>query len=142
MQITVVRYARASEPIQFIRRTVFQDEQGVAPALEFDGLDDAAEHLLAYLDGRAVGTARWRGLEAGIAKIERLAVLADARGSGLGKRLMQTAIARVTASGFRTAVIHAQVYVEPLYTQLGFEAVGDRFDEAGIPHVKMHKPLR
>ena len=39
------------------------------------------------------------------------------------------------------AIVHAQEYVAPLYQQLGFEVVGERFNEAGIAHVKMVKQL-
>ncbi len=99
-EIVQVTYAEAIAPIQQIRRTVFQDEQGVDPALEFDGLDEEAEHLLAYLDGQPVGTARLRALDAAVVKIERLAVLAPQRGRGLGKGLMQAALARARERGF------------------------------------------
>jgi len=142
VEIVSVRYAEAEEPIHRIRCTVFQDEQGVAPELEFDGLDATAEHLLAYLDGQPVGTARLRAVTAETIKIERLAVLASARGRGLGTQLMQAALQRATDSGFRRALIHAQEYVVSLYQRLGFAPVGDRFEEAGIPHVKMEKLLR
>jgi predicted GNAT family N-acyltransferase len=55
---------------------------------------------------------------------------------------MESAIA--VARGYpHTAeiVINAQEYVKGLYEKLGFEVVGDRFDEAGIAHVKMKKIL-
>jgi predicted GNAT family N-acyltransferase len=128
--------------IQTIRREVFQREQGVSEELEFDGLDDSAEHLLAYRDGVPVGTARIRRLNEKIVKIERLAVLSSARRLGIGRQLMEEAIA--VARGYADAeeiVINAQEYVTRLYEKLGFEVVGDRFEEAGIPHVKMKKIL-
>jgi predicted GNAT family N-acyltransferase len=141
MSVTV-QLAIYSEVIQTIRREVFQREQGVSEELEFDGLDDSAEHLLAYRDGVPVGTARIRRLNEKIVKIERLAVLSSARGLGIGRQLMEEAIA--VARGYADAeeiVINAQEYVTRLYEKLGFEVVGDRFEEAGIPHVKMKKIL-
>jgi predicted GNAT family N-acyltransferase len=141
MSVTV-QLAIYSEVIQTIRREVFQREQGVSEELEFDGLDDSAEHLLAYRDGNPVGTARIRRLNDKIVKIERLAVLSSVRGLGIGWQLMEEAIA--VARGYADAeeiVINAQEYVTRLYEKLGFEVVGDRFEEAGIPHVKMKKIL-
>lgn len=41
-----------------LRRRVFIEEQGISEADEIDDLDAEAIHLLATLDGRAVGTAR------------------------------------------------------------------------------------
>jgi predicted GNAT family N-acyltransferase len=141
LSIKTVSYTEELTNIQTIRRNVFQKEQGVAFELEFDGLDEASEHLLAYLDDRAVGTIRIRALDAQTAKIERLAVLTFARGQGIGKQLMQSAIATVEASSYEVILIHAQDYIKDLYTKLGFEIVGEPFYEAKILHVKMLKPI-
>ncbi|PPS42249.1 GNAT family N-acetyltransferase [Chroococcidiopsis sp. TS-821] len=127
------------QSIQEIRRVVFQEEQKVDAALEFDGKDDTAEHLIAYWNAQPVGTARIRYLDTKTAKIERLAVLSTARGQGIGKQLMQKALERATAQKMQEAVIHAQEYVKALYQQLGFIQEGETFDEAGIPHVKMRR---
>ena len=127
--------------IQEIRRLVFQLEQGVSPALEFDGQDEVAEHLLAYLDDQPVGTARVRYLDQTTAKIERLAVLSTARGQGIGKKLMETALEMANHKNIKDVVIHAQEYIKGLHQQLGFVQEGERFAEAGIPHVKMRKKL-
>ena len=136
-QIAIADFARERDAIVAIRTCVFQDEQGVAPELEFDGQDAAAEHLLAYLDGRPVGTARLRGLDPITVKFERLAVLPAARGRGIGTQLMEAAMARARARNYQQAIVHAQAYVSGLYSKLGFVVVGDRFVEAGIPHIKM-----
>jgi predicted GNAT family N-acyltransferase len=138
--ITQVSYKEAIESLQFIRGEVFQREQGVAEELEFDGLDETAAHLLAYLDGIAVGTLRIRQLSPETAKIERLAVVKTARGRGIGSQLMEKAIALVLLDQEKQKiVINAQEYIQELYKKLGFETIGDRFYEAGIPHIKMCK---
>jgi predicted GNAT family N-acyltransferase len=134
-------YPEEFSQMQVIRRSVFQEEQGVDPALEFDGLDETAEHLLAYLDNQPVGTARIRYLNQHTAKVERLAVLSEARGKGLGKKLMEKALDVAAKKNIEEVVVNAQDYVKSLYEQLGFEQVGERFDEAGIAHVKMVKRL-
>lgn len=134
-------YPEAFSEIQAIRRLVFQEEQGVDPELEFDGLDSVADHFLAYLDDRPVGTARIRYLDGQTAKIERLAVISNARGNGIGKKLMEKAIEVAHQKGMKQAVIHAQEYVKGLHQKLGFEQVGECFEEAGILHIKMIKRL-
>jgi predicted GNAT family N-acyltransferase len=134
-------YPEEFSQMQVIRRSVFQEEQGVDPALEFDGLDETADHLLAYLDNQPVGTARIRYLNQHTAKVERLAVLSEARGKGLGKKLMEKALDVAAKKNIEEVVVNAQDYVKSLYEQLGFEQVGERFDEAGIAHVKMVKRL-
>lgn len=127
--------------MQVIRHSVFQEEQGVSPELEFDGLDETAIHLLAYLDDYPVGTARIRYLNEQLAKIERLAVLSTARGLGIGKKLMQEAIEMAQQNQAKEVVVNAQEYIKGLYQQLGFKQVGEIFEEAGIPHIKMIKQL-
>lgn len=127
--------------IQSVRYSVFQVEQGVSAELEFDGQDETATHFIALLDGKVVGTVRVRFLENNLAKIERLAVLQEARGSGTGRALMEKALAFLTDQDVSEVVIHAQAYLNGFYESLGFVPEGERFEEAGIPHVKMRKRL-
>lgn len=141
LQIETVRYQDEIAAIKHIRTTVFQKEQGVSADLEFDGLDEGSIHLLAYLNGKAVGTARIREIDGDTAKIERLAVLSSARNKGIGKQLMQSALDTISQQHKSQAIVHAQEYIANLYRQLGFEIVGERFSEAGIAHVKMVKQL-
>ena len=141
LEIKIVSYQEYLEPIQNIRIAVFQQEQGVASDLEFDGLDAIATHLLAYLDNYPAGTTRIRKTEGNTVKIERLAVLPTFRKRGIAKRLMTTALQIIADRGDRVVVVHAQEYIKKLYQHLGFEQVGAKFEEAGIPHVKMIKNI-
>lgn len=139
--IRLVNYIDQRTAIDSIRRAVFQEEQGVAPELEFDGHDSNAQHLLAYLNNQPVGTARMRGVSNHNAKIERLAVLPLARRQGIGRKLMEAALVYLEKQQYQNALVHAQAYVQDLYQKLGFETVGSPFEEAGIPHIKMIKTL-
>lgn len=125
--------------IKAIRISVFHEEQGVDPALEFDGKDEISEHFIAYLDQKAVGTTRIRYLDEKTAKIERLAVLPTARGQGIGKKIMENALQIIASKNVREVVIHAQESVKALYQKLNFVEEGEIFEEAGISHVKMRK---
>jgi len=124
-----------------IRRAVFIDEQGVTTAQEFDGLDDEAVHFVAYRDEEPVGTAGLRFPEAGVAKVERVAVREHARGEGVGQRLVRTLEAEARDQECATVVLHAQTTVEEFYEKLGYETVSDVFVEDGIEHVKMRQSL-
>ena len=74
-----------------IRRKVFVEEQAVPEELELDAHDATAVHLLAVADGRPVGTARLL-IDGDHAKIGRVAVLAETRGTGAGAALMRAAL--------------------------------------------------
>ncbi|NAZ38290.1 GNAT family N-acetyltransferase [Rubellimicrobium sp. CFH 75288] len=123
-----------------IRRRVFIEEQGVAEALEIDGLDGEAIHLLAREGGRAIGTARLL-LRGEVGKIGRVAVLPEARGRGAGAALMEAALEVLRARGARQARLGSQVHAIPFYERLGFRAEGPVYDDAGIPHRDMTRPL-
>ena len=76
-----------------------------------------------------------------VAKVERVAVRAERRGEGIGRELMIALERAAEASGYGRLVLHAQVPVVPFYERLGYEAVGDPFEEAEIPHRRMSKEL-
>lgn len=43
--------------------------------------------------------------------------------------------------GEREVLLHAQLSAAPFYSRAGFRERGPRFDEAGIAHVEMVRPL-
>lgn len=124
-----------------VRRAVFIEEQGVDPDLEMDDADDEAEHVVAYDGTIPIGTARIRFTEPGVGKPERVAVRASERGRGIGTQLMDQLETIAHDRGCERLVLHAQVAVEQFYEACGYERTSDVFDEAGIPHVEMEKPL-
>ncbi len=127
-----------------IRRAVFVDEQCVSPEDEYDEFEGSSIHFLARLNGQPVGTSRWRRTSKGV-KLERFAVLAAARGKGVGKALVQAVLTDVfnqQPEPIESIYLHAQLSAKPLYDHFGFLAVGPQFDECGIMHVKMVLPSK
>lgn len=130
-------YVRRTD-LMAVRNAVFVDEQGVPPELESDGRDANATHFLATGEaGNPVGTARL--LADG--QIGRIAVLPEFRRRGIARRLLVLAMDSARARGDRRVWLHAQFDAIDLYLQAGFRIVGDRFMEAGIPHVAMERDL-
>jgi predicted GNAT family N-acyltransferase len=119
-----------------LRRTVFIKEQGVPEALEMDGLDGEALHLLARVDGRPVGTARLFA-KGDTGKIGRVCVLPQARGHGVGAALIRAAVEELRGLGLSRAKLGSQTHAIPFYERLGFVAEGPVYDDAGIPHRDM-----
>jgi predicted GNAT family N-acyltransferase len=127
--------------IRTIRTLVFQWEQGVKSDLDFDGQDEFCEQFIALFDGQAVGCVRLRFLDEKTGKIERLAILPMLRKRGIAIKMMKMVLKTAQNKNLDVVMVHAQNYIKSLYIKLGFEQVGDTFDEAAIPHVKMIKNL-
>ena len=124
-----------------LRRIVFIEEQNVPEAEEVDGRDSEALHLLARVDGQAVGCARI--LVAGdTGKIGRVCVLRDWRGQGIGIALINASLEALRSlDGVTHAKLGAQIHAIGFYENLGFVAEGREFLDAGIVHRNMVRAL-
>jgi len=72
-----------------------------------------------------------------VAKVGRMAVLKETRGRGYGARLLQALLLEARRRGHQEVRLSAQRTAEQFYAVHGFTAVGEPFEEVGIPHVKM-----
>ncbi len=142
MSITVIQVQTPAELEECfrIRKAVFVEEQAVPLELELDEYDDTSAHFLLREGETPLATARLLDKH-GLAKIGRVAVLKEARGRGLGLRLMQAVLDEARRRGFQESVLDSQTYAIPFYARLGFVAEGEEFDDAGIPHFLMRRRL-
>ena len=124
-----------------VRRLVFVREQGVAEALEYDGLDNEAVHVIARDGDIVVGTARVRFPTPNQAKIERMAVLEPFRRKGIGSAILSFVKQELRDRGIEHVVLHAQTAVTGFYSSHGFQEAGSPFWEAGIEHMEMRMEL-
>ena len=127
--------------IYMARQQVFSIEQACA-YLDADGIDEFSFHLAAWSAGQPVPLAYARVVHPGQKYAEpsigRVITTAVARGTGLGRELVQRAIAHCTQAfpgqGIR---ISAQTQLERFYAEAGFEVIGVPYMEDGIPHTEM-----
>ncbi|RUA29373.1 MAG: GNAT family N-acetyltransferase [Bacteroidetes bacterium] len=117
-----------------IRRKVFIEEQKVSEEEEFE-FEDECTHFLIYHKKQPVGTSRYRITEKGI-KLERFALLKEARGKGIGYDLLRFTLN--DARQFKKHIyLNAQASVVNFYKQQGFIIDGEKFIEANIIHYPM-----
>ncbi len=138
--IRPVQTAADRDAAYAVRRTVFRDEQGVPPELEFDADDEIAVHVIAVDGVQVVGTGRVV-LHPGYAKIGRMAVLPQWRQHGIGRAILEALLREALERGAARAVLHAQVQAIGFYANAGFTVVSEEFEEAGIAHRRMERPL-
>ncbi|WP_435103714.1 GNAT family N-acetyltransferase [Arhodomonas sp. AD133] len=121
-----------------LRAAVFIEEQSVPEDLEWDGIDDECLHVVALTpDGTCVATARLTTDE----HIGRMAVHPDWRGRGVGLAMLERLVGLARERDYTRLALAAQVQAQAFYAKLGFEAYGDVFDDAGIPHRMMARDL-
>ena len=138
VEVMEVPWGTHGEALMSVRSAVFIAEQGVPEELERDGRDADAVHFLAKRGGRTIGTTRL--LADG--QIGRVAVLAKQRRAGIGRRLLDAALAAARDRGDGAVWLNAQVEARSLYAAAGFRPVGQTFLEAGLPHIRMELILR
>ena len=154
-EVRIIETAADMHAALAVRRAVFIEEQNVPESLEIDHYDlwqaaddDEAEtetiafngsviHVLAAIDGDAVGAGRMilddhESLPN--ARVGRVAVLPTFRGRGIGRAIMRFLEEDARKRNLPGVSLAAQISALPFYRALGYEARGDIFSEADIPH--------
>jgi predicted GNAT family N-acyltransferase len=124
-----------------VRRQVFVREQDISEDLVFDGNDREALHMVVKDGERVIGTARVQFLTDKQAKLERMAILRRYRRKGIGKEMLLFLDTVWKDKQVQQVIIHAQLDVVPFYKLCGFDELGLPFQEAGMKHIEMRKPV-
>lgn len=140
LRIVVVDAPREREDAFRVRIGVFVDEQGIPREEELDESDKTAIHCVCYVDDEPVAAGRLV-LANGYAKVGRMAVLKQHRGNGYGASVLRALEEAGAARGVAKFRLSAQLPARGFYERAGYVAVGDVYDEVGIPHVAMEKRL-
>lgn len=126
------------------RQRVFVVEQACA-YLDADGLDPECLHLsLCNPQGELLAYARLLppGLNGAEPAIGRVLVVPQYRRLQLARALMLCALDEIAQRFASMPVrVSAQLYLQDFYQRLGFVATSAPYDEDGIPHIDMLRPL-
>ena len=99
-------------------------------------------HLAAFdLQGKMVGILLLTPKNEQEVKMRQVAVAADQQGRGVGTALVAASEALAITLNFKQITLHARETAVPFYLHLGYQIVGERFEEVGIPHFGMEKVL-
>jgi predicted GNAT family N-acyltransferase len=127
-----------------VRRAVFVDEQHVPIEEEIDEhdrTDPAARHVVILDEGAPIAAGRYYLRDGETVQIGRMAVLAEHRGRGLGRRMLDALMADARERGCARASLNAQVHALAFYERAGFIAHGPLFEECEIVHRAMERAL-
>ena len=124
------------------REAVFVVEQNCAYQ-DLDGHDFQVHHLIGWSGDEVAAYLRVFEPGAKFAEpaIGRVLTTKPFRRTGLGRKLMQTALEHIDhlypGEGVR---ISAQTYLDAFYRSFGFMPCSEIYPEDGIPHVEMLRP--
>ncbi len=127
------------EPARSVRETVFVQEQGFDPKIEFDAFDQSAWHLIALDDELPIATGRIY-LDEGKFHIGRICVIEPYRGFGVGSAVVRLLLSRAMAISAPGVHVSSQVQAKDFYKKFGFEETGEPYTPPGehIEHVDMY----
>lgn len=124
-----------------LRFRVLRDPLGLGPDTVRFPYEHESLHLLAIAGGEVVGCVLFHPESATAGKLYQMAVAPERQRRGLGACLVRALESRLRGDGFRRVVLHARATAAGFYEALGYRAVGEPFDEVGIPHQRMEKAL-
>ena len=134
VQLNIVKTNDEKNLALNIRREVFIKGLNIPEDLEIDSNEESSKYILAKVDGKSVGTARWRKTDEGM-KLERFAVLNDYRSIGIGTMMTKFILNQLKNS--KLIYLNAQQSAISFYEKMGFKPIGPRFKEVNIEHQKM-----
>ena len=125
-----------------IRRLVFVNEQKVPLEEEIDAYDksETVLHLLGIHNEKPVAASRIR-FEEDYAKLERIAVLKEARGKNYGAKMVRAMEDVILTHKYKKVVLNSQEYAIDFYKKLGYKTNSKVCMDADIPHVTMIKNI-
>lgn len=135
IRVSVARNADDMQRCVAIRGAVWLNVPGAKYDEQFGENDYSCTHLLAWCDDEPVGTLRLRWME-GEARFERLSVREEFRSFPLLRKIIDTAMALISAKGYRHASGLTRESALRFWQRRGATVVGEPFmyhDEPLIP---------
>jgi predicted GNAT family N-acyltransferase len=131
-------WSQLGRDAQALRTRVFVEEQGIPVEIERDARDEGCLHAVAYNRmGLPVGAARLVSEPGRAARVGRMAVRADLRGSGVGSVMLAALTQAARERGHAELLALAQESALGFWRRSGYRTRGERHDVAGVPHTEM-----
>lgn len=112
------------------------------PGSERDELEDVAVHRMIQSDsGEALAVGRLHLLDESTAQVRYMAVSEQARGQGLGQRVLQALEQQALALGAKRLILNARDSATGFYQQAGYQYGAMQAALFGIPHQQMWKQI-
>jgi GNAT superfamily N-acetyltransferase len=97
--------------------------------------------IAAFEDEKMLGCCMLIRSDDATVRLRQMAVLNNLQGKGIGRALMQFAENIARDLGYKKITMHARITAIGFYEKLGYQVVGDLFEEVTIQHHIMEKSL-
>ncbi len=124
-----------------LRLAVLRTPLGLSFTEEELARESSSFHLACLEKGRLVGCLVLVPLADGVIKMRQVAVSPEVQGGGIGRMLVEFSEELSRSRGFTEMTLHARTTAVPFYERLGYETVGEEFEEVTVPHWAMRKAL-
>ena len=125
-----------------LREKVLRKPLGMVLNRENLAAEESDVHLGAFIESRLVGCLVLTPVpETKALKMRQVAVDSEFQGKGIGAEMVRFSEDFAQKEGYQKMVLHARKVVLGFYLSLGYKAVGEEFEEIGIPHFKMEKEM-
>lgn len=124
-----------------VRDGVLRRPLGMSLYAENLEAEKADFHIGAFINNTLVGVLILTRLNEENVKMRQVAVTEAWRSNGIGRELVRFAEKYSQNMGYSTILLNARETAVTFYEKLGYEKLGDVFNEINIPHYKMRKNL-
>lgn len=147
-----ITQARTEADLACVRELFLEYAESIGIDLEYQGFSKelaalpgkyappTGELLVASVNGEAAGCVALRTLDSSTLEMKRFYIRPSSRGLGLGKRLVESAIAAARERGYaelRLDTLETMAAARALYSSLGFAEIPP-YGEAHIPGTKFY----
>lgn len=131
----------AYEGVWDLREKVLRAPLGLSLKNEDLSMDDEDLIITANEGDTLAGCIMMRAIDEDTIKFRQMAVYPQWQLKGIGRLLLQAAEQEAVSRGYKQVILHARKVAVPFYEKTNYVAIGDVFDEIGIPHQLMTKQL-
>ena len=124
-----------------LREEVLRKPLGLVLNEETLAQDRECFHLVCYVDGQLVASLQHLPKSSHTIGMRQVAVLPHLQGQGIGRALVEFAEQLARERGYLLMTLHARETAIRFYEKLGYERVGEMFEQVTIPHCAMQKRL-
>lgn len=142
MQLSIIEHGGHEYDLAVVLRDrVLRQPLGLQFTAEQLSAESSNVHVVGSIEDQIMACCVLAQRDQGWFQARQVAVDFDFQRCGYGQQLMEFAHRYVASIGATKIYCHSRDVAVPFYVRLGYQAVGEYFEEVSIQHVRMEKDL-